>query len=213
VGAERQRLVLLERWLTGWSRSRGLPLPLHEGGGLSVEVGWPDQLRRYLFADAGAALCACAAQIHDPCVFIKATVDAQVLRRALPQRWAIEAPRYLMACAGPMQGAVTLPAGYTTTLAIEHGAYVVCIVDRAGVMAATGRITVDAGTVVFDRIETMEAHRRRGLASFVMMALDRLAIQAGASERLLVATGEGARLYLHLGWQHLAPFSTAVLAI
>ncbi|UUZ53250.1 hypothetical protein LP419_30825 [Massilia sp. H-1] len=47
-------LDLLERWLTAWSLSRGLPLPVHEGGGLSVEVGKPDHLRlRHVFAEAG----------------------------------------------------------------------------------------------------------------------------------------------------------------
>lgn len=132
---------------------------MQEYGGLSVDVGWPDQLRRYLFADAGAAL----------------------------------------------------PAGYGMTLAVVHGAYVVCVADGAGATAATGRITLDARTAVFDRIETMECHRRKGLASVAMLALDRLAIQAGVTERLLVATEEGARLYQHLGWRHLAPFSTAVL--
>jgi len=213
VGAERQRLALLERWLTGWSRSRGLPLPSHVGGGLTVEVGWPDQVRRYLFTDAGADLRACAAHIHAPFIFVKATVDAAVLRRALPARWSIQAPGYLMTRTGPMTAAVTLPARYRVVLSVEHGGYVLRVIDDAGALAATGRIVLAAGTAVFDKIETMEDYRRRGLASVVMLTLDRLAIQAGVTERLLVATAEGARLYQQLGWQHLAPFSTAVLAV
>jgi hypothetical protein len=70
-------LTLLERWLTGWSRSRGLPLPYHDGGGLTVEVGLPDQLRRHVFADAGPALQARAEAIHTPSVYLKAPVHAR----------------------------------------------------------------------------------------------------------------------------------------
>src|SRR5262249_52721479 len=54
-------LDLLERWLCGWSLSRGLPAPQRADGGLRVDVGWPEQRRRHVFADAGAALQACAA--------------------------------------------------------------------------------------------------------------------------------------------------------
>lgn len=211
-GPDTVTLALLERWLTGWSRSRGLPLPRHAGGGLTVEVGWPDQLRRYLFVDAGSALQECAARIDEPCVFIKATVDAATLRQALPQRWKIEVPRYMMIRAKPMQAVGAVPPSYRNTLMVEHGAYVVNIVDERGALSATGRITLNDRTAVFDRIETSEDHRRKGLASAVMVALDNLAIQAGVAERLLVATAAGAALYTSLGWRHLAPFSTAVLA-
>jgi hypothetical protein len=44
-----------------------------------------------------------------------------------------------------------------------------------------------------------------------MHALDSIAIRASASERLLVATDNGRALYSRLGWQMLAPWSTAVL--
>ena len=203
-------LALLDRWLTGWSRSRGLPLPREEGGGLRVDVGWPGQLRRHVFADAGAALQACAAGIDLPFVHLKAAVAGEQLRAVLPAGWSFEPQGYLMACAGPMAGATSLPPGYCSTLAVEHGAWVVTILDGTGAQAATGRVTVDRGTAVFDRIDTAEPHRRRGLASAVMRALDRLAVQAGVAERLLVATEAGASLYPALGWHHVAPWSTAV---
>jgi GNAT superfamily N-acetyltransferase len=187
-----------------------LPLPREEGGGLRVDVGWPGQLRRHVFADAGAALQACAATIDIPDIHLKAAVAGDQLRAVLPTGWSFAPQGYLMACAGPMAGAPTLPAGYRTTLTIEHGAWIVTIFDGTGAQAAIGRVTVDGATAVYDRIDTAEPHRRRGLASAVMRALDRLAVQAGVTERLLVATGAGARLYPSLGWHHLAPWSTAV---
>ncbi len=205
-------LDLLERWQTGWSLARGMPLPRHDGGGLVVDVGLPEQLRRHVFADAGSALRDCAAQIHAPHILLKAPVDTEQMRRALPDRWQIEPPGYLMHCQAPLAGPAALPAGYVSNFETEHGAQLVRITDATGDTAALGRVVVHGATAVFDRIETMEAHRRKGLGSALMHALDALAVRAGVTERLLVATEAGRALYLSLGWQVLAPYSTAALA-
>ena len=204
-------LNLLERWLTGWSLARGLPLPARFGGGLTVEVGWPEQLRRHVFLDAGQELQQCAARISEPFVYLKAAVDPGQMRQALPERWQIERPRYLMSCTTAMAGAAALPAGYGSDVRLEHGAHVIRFVDGAGEVAATGGVVLHRGTAVFDRIGTLEHHRGKGLATALMFALDELAAAAGVSERLLVATEAGRGLYLKLGWQVLAPYSTAVL--
>lgn len=203
-------LALLERWLSGWSLARGVALPRRAGGGLVVDVGWTDQLRRHVFVDAGTALQACAAAVEEPLVFLKATVDAATLRAALPARWRIESPRWLMHCALPM--AASPVAGYRAVASVEHGGTVLRLFDDAGEVAASGILVMVGATAVFDRIETAVAHRRRGLGRAVMGALDALARERGVGERLLVATDAGRRLYLQLGWTDLAPYSTAVLA-
>ena len=205
-------LALLERWLTGWSRSRGVASPYHDAGGLTVDVGFPDQLRRHVFIDAGAALQARAAAIHTPRVYLKAAVHADVLRRALPARWTVEDPLYMMIHTGPMAPGPALPAGFTMDTTVEHDGHLIRILDAGSVTAASGRIDVYQGTAVFDRISTHEDYRRQGLASAMMLALDRLAVEAGTTERLLSATQAGAALYTRLGWQHLAPYASAVLA-
>lgn len=192
-------LSLLDRWLTGWSLSRGLPLPTQEGGGLMVEVGWPDQLRRHVFVDAGRELCECAANIHDPFIYLKAAVDPDQMRSALPARWQIENPGYLMHRPTAMARSVTPPAGYFASVEVEQGTYVVRFADSTGQTAASGRVVMNRGTAVFDRIETLEPHRRKGLGAALMCALDALAEQAGVSERLLVATEAGRALYIRLG--------------
>lgn len=202
-------LPLLERWLTGWSLGRGLPLPTHAGGGLAVEVGWPDQLRRHVFADAGPALRACAARIEAPFIHLKAPVGADEMRRAVPAHWTLDSPRYVMARDGAMD-AVALPAGYAASVDLEGGVHAVRLSDSAGQPAAAGFLILHQGTAIFDRIETFEPHRRKGLGSALMARLDALAQAAGASERLLVATDAGKALYLSLGWRVLAPYSTAV---
>jgi GNAT superfamily N-acetyltransferase len=204
-------LSLLERWLTGWSLARGLPLPRHHGGGLVVEVGWPEQLRRHVFVEAGRELRECASQIHAPFIYLKAAVDADQMRRALPAHWTMESPRYLMYRPTAIARPVTPPAGYIASVEVEHGACVVRYADSTGQTAASGRVVLNHGSAVFDRIETLEPHRGRGLGTALMSALDALAEQAGVAERLLVATEAGRALYLGLGWQVLAPYSTAVL--
>lgn len=203
-------LALLERWLTGWSRSRGLPHPVRHDGGLRVDVGWPGQVRRHVFVDAGSALQHCAAGVRERFVHIKAAVARGQLMQALPDGWMFEEERYLMARSGPMQAASPLGPNLRIVSSSEHGTAVLCIVDADGAVVGSGRITLDQGTAVFDRIETAATRRRQGVASALMLALDRLAIDAGVTERLLVATEAGAHLYRHLGWQMLAPWSTAV---
>ena len=203
-------LSLLERWLTGWSLARGLPLPRLCGGGLVVEVGWPEQVRRYVFAEAGPALQACASHIQEPFIYLKAAVEPTHLRQVLPAPWQLEAPRYFMHQPRAMTQVILPPAGYATQVGVEQGAAVVRLVDAAGQLAASGRVVVHGGSAVFDRIEITAAHRRQGLGTAVMLALDALATQAGATERLLVATEAGRTLYLHLGWEVVAPYSTAV---
>lgn len=204
-------LPVLEHWLTGWSLARGLPLPQPAGGGLVVEVGWPEQVRRHVFVDAGEALQVCAARIQDPYIYLKAAVEPAHLRRVLPAAWLVEPSRYLMYCPTAMAPSGSLPAGYRAQFTVEHGASVVRLVDATGQIAAAGRVVLHQGTAVFDRIETGELYRRKGLGTWVMSSLDALAQQAGVSERLLVATEAGRALYQRLGWQVVAPYATAVL--
>jgi hypothetical protein len=124
-------LALLERWLTGWSLSRGLPVPYHAAGGLAVDVGFPNQLRRHVFADAGPALQACANTIHTPFIYLKAAVHADELRRVLDARWVVEAPRSMMIHAGAMAPASLLHVGYRSQLTVEHGGYLIRILNAA----------------------------------------------------------------------------------
>ncbi|MEO6919920.1 MAG: GNAT family N-acetyltransferase [Collimonas sp.] len=205
-------LALLERWLTGWSLGRGLPLPTRRGDGLYVEVGQPKQLRRYVFVDAGAGLQHCAEQVSEACVFVKAAVTSEILRAALPARWQIEPLQYVMVGPQPMPRPVQLPTGYRNTVGVENAGHVVRVENARGELAAIGRVALHQGCAVFDRIETSESHRRKGLGTVVMYALDALAQQAGTTERLLVASDAGRALYETFGWRVVAPLATAVLA-
>ena len=204
-------LDLIERWLTGRSLARGLPLPFHNAGGLCVEVGAAGELRRHVFLDAGPALQACAAQTQTPLIFLKAPVAPDVLRASLPDRWKVEDVAYLMLGPAATSRNTSLPPDYHVSLEAEYGGHVVRVIHASGELAASGRLAVHAGCAVFDQIVTDKAHRRLGLATVVMLNLDAVAEQAGATDRLLVATEAGRGLYQRLGWTVLAPWSTAVL--
>lgn len=188
-----------------------MPHPLD--GGLVVEVGKPEQLRRHVFLDAGHALQACADGIRDPFIFLKAAVEPEVLRQALPARWNVESPGYLMMGPAAAPGNLPMPQGYQTSFENQHGAHVVKVIHENGELAASGRIVLHGQTAIFDQIETAESHRRRGLGSVVMQSLDSLAVSAGINERLLVATEDGRALYTRLGWSVISPWSTAVLPV
>lgn len=202
--------ALIERWLTGRSLARGLPLPVHDAGGLRVEVDSPTEVRRHIFLDAGAALQRCAAHINAPAIFLKAPVAPEVMRAALAPHWEIDEPGYLMSGPARMKGDAVLPPGYRIAVEPEHGGQIARVLNASGELAAAGRVSLHAGCAVFDQIVTDEKHRRLGLGTLVMHTLDALAGKAGVTERLLVATEAGRLLYERLGWQVLAPWSTAV---
>lgn len=79
--------------------------------------------------------------------------------------------------------------------------------------AATGRAAItSAGACVLDRVETDDAHRRRGLGGAVVHALVDEARRRGATRGLLVASTDGAGLYESLGWTRLASVVVLVTA-
>ncbi|MCG2586163.1 GNAT family N-acetyltransferase [Massilia sp. TS11] len=202
-------LALLENWQRGWSLARGLPAPVHADGGLVVEVGQPGQLRRHLFCSAGPALAAVAARIDAPHIFLKVCAAPEAVRAVLPAPWAFDQPRFFMQCVGPMAPGPALPAGYQFSQTRLGPLTTLQVRAPDGSVAASGHLVRFGTVAVFDRIETAEAHRRRGLASALMRALDQGA--AGAAQRLLVATAAGQALYATLGWDTLSPYTTAFL--
>ena len=75
---------------------------------------------------------------------------------------------------------------------------------ESGEVGARGTMGLAGTDAVADRIETMPAHRRKGLASATMSALARSAIEEGAEQGILIASEDGQRLYTTLGWQPVA---------
>lgn len=87
--------------------------------------------------------------------------------------------------------AVSHPDGHHQVMVTAHG-----------LDAAHGRVAVSGPYAVFDKIETADAFRRRGLGTFVMRALAAAILEGDVETGLLVASAEGRLLYGHLGWVH-----------
>jgi hypothetical protein len=84
------------------------------------------------------------------------------------------------------------------------------VIAPDGDLAASGCAAETADVFIYDRIETAQDHRRKGLGVAVMIALG-TARKSLVSPQLLVATGDGRNLYANLGWTVLAPFAAATI--
>lgn len=203
---------LVKTWLTGWSLSRSLPVPVDDHGGFRVDVGWPDQQVRYVFADPAEGFKYLATTISDPWIYLKACASPAVVRALLPARWVIESPAFMMTCDGSMTGpSPALPAGYQLDIDRRTSVPVVKVLTAHGQEAAIGRIVLVNDFAIYDRIATHPEHQRRGIGTVIMKALEDIATENDITRGVLVATSAGRALYETLGWQLYSPYTTAVI--
>lgn len=200
---------LLALWTRGWALTRDVSPPVWDDGGWRIEVGAPDQVRRYVHAEADAAVVRRADRITQPHVFLKVCEDEATTRACLPRGWSVQPPGFMMTLSGAMTAGPADVEGYQVSL--EHrGAVLHCRLLADDVEAARGRIVViDGAVAVYDRISVEPGHRRRGLGRRVMRILEgEVSVKAG----VLVATAEGWALYASLGWALHTHYTTAVFA-
>lgn len=203
---------VVETWLKGWSLARQLPLPIADHGGFRVEVGWPDQLRRYVFPTLCPGLFHFANTIIEPAVFLKVCAPAALLRPVLPPRWVIQRPGFMMTRMLPArQPGLQLPEGYTLSVETAPAGPSAVIYASNKEIAASGSLAIVDDYIIFDRIETSPAHQRRGLGRAVMTTLAREAVSRGRKKAILVATPAGKALYETLGWKMYSLYTTAVI--
>jgi len=103
-----------------------------------------------------------------------------------------------------------LPNGYKMEFHQAGPVTRACIIAPDGDLAASGCAAETADVFIYDRIETAQDHRRKGLGVAVIIALG-TARKSLVSPQLLVATGDGRNLYANLGWTVLAPFAAATI--
>ena len=203
-------LELLRGWLAARSIARDLPQPVSEHGGLRVETGLPNEIRRFVFAEPHSAISELAQTIFAPNIFIKLCGTGEQLLALVPPRWWLQDPSYLMTYDGPCGARRALGAAYRLEMTNERNVTSVRILDNDGALAASGYAAEYGGAFVYDRIVTEEAHRRQGLGRAVMAALGS-ARRSSASQQVLVATEDGRALYSSLGWTVHTPYATVVI--
>ncbi len=212
---DEQKLVadpgIVATWIKGWTLARKTSPPVEDHGGFRVDVGWPDQRTRYVFPRISPAMRELAATIAEPWVFMKACASPAAMRAALPSRWQIQPPGFMMECRGIMAGEAAAPDGYLLDATESRPVAVVRALARDGELAAIGRVARVKEFAIYDRIETDAAHRRRGLARAVMKKLESIARDHGATRGVLVATADGRGLYETLGWELHSLYTTAAI--
>ena len=204
---------LLWRWVAARSIARSLPLPVPDHGGMRVDTGLPEEVRRHVFAGPCPGLLSLAAAIDTPHVYLKVCAAAAGLRALLPPRWQLQPAGYLMTHDAPstaLPAPAPLPAGYRIDMVRDGAVSTVHILADDGVLAASGHAAEHGGVLILDRIRTEAGHRRRGLGRALVTALCSMQ-QSRSARRVLVATDEGCALYATLGWRVLSPYTTLAI--
>ena len=203
---------LLEKWLSAWALSRQLPLPKKYKSGYKVEVGDKQQKARYVFSVLNDDFIQLSASINETWVFLKVCASAEEVKNKIGERWVIQPQGYMMSCVSPMRiPNKGLPQGYHVVLDSYHSTSVIKVTSEDGRLAAIGRLVMIDGLAVYDRISTEEGYQRKGLATFVMAELEKIAVVKNAHLNFLVATEKGKLLYQTLGWKVFSPYTSVVI--
>ncbi|MFG1872508.1 GNAT family N-acetyltransferase [Micromonospora arborensis] len=207
---------LIVRWQRGWGVARALPGAEDVGGALRVRCLQPGRDIEYVALDAGddlASLTTLAELVAGEDAVTWLTVPTTDPTRAASTLTAaglivLKHSELLMTAdlRGHSQTMPVAPYRLLTQVHSHGGDRVVTATVRheSGEVGARGTMGLAGTDAVADRIETMPTHRRKGLASVVMGALARSAMEEGVEQGILIASEDGQRLYNSLGWQPVA---------
>lgn len=203
---------IIEKWLKGWSLSRDLTLPFKYKSGFKVDVGDQKQKTRYVFAKANDDFIQLTKLIEEPWVFLKVCASFDDFKDRISEKWEVQPQGYMMSCFHPMNFPnVSLHDDYKVECDQYNSTFVIKIVTKNGELASIGRVVLIDDLAVYDRISTENNHRRKGLATFLMKELEKIALSKGIFNNFLVATEEGKTLYESLGWELYSLYTSIVI--
>ncbi len=205
---------IVEKWLKAWSLSRELPLPVPFKSGYKVEVGYENQKSRYVFPELNNDFIRLSKSVEDPFVFMKVCASQEDVKNKIPEKWQIQPQGYMMSCFRPMKiPDIDLPDEYNLESDLYNSTFLLRIVTENGKTASTGRVVMVDDLAVYDQILTEENHRRKGLATFLIKELEKIALSKGIYKNFLVATEQGKRLYQSLGFDVYSLYTSAVIPV
>ncbi len=203
---------ILRAWLDARSISRGLPLSIEDRGSFRVDTGLFEEEMRFVFASAVPEITTVAQSIAVPWILIKLCGTAESLSALLPEGWRVRPPSWFMTKSDAMATtSANLPVGYVMKLKQDGDVFVAAVLTEDGSEAASGRAVRNGDIFIYDQILTDADHRRRGLASSLMMALQAAGRNCNEMQ-VLTATPEGRLLYEALGWQVMSEYCTGEIA-
>jgi GNAT superfamily N-acetyltransferase len=206
---------LVVRWQRGWAVARELPAATDVGDGLRTHCRQPGRDVEYvaLAADAApASVSALAARVADPATWLTVPTTDPARAAGLLEAAGLvllQRAETLMTTDLRDHPRFAVATGYTLQTRRTGAVVTATATDAAGDRGARGTMGLSGPDAVADRIETLPAHRRRGLASAVMGALAAAAVPAGATRGILIASQEGRPVYEKLGWR---PVATVLIA-
>lgn len=193
--------ALLDAWVRAWSISRGTAEPAPVPDGWRVDVGLSGHRFRYVLHEpSDDRLARLGRDEGSPGAWVKIVGDPDRLHRALPSQWEPAETGHVMTIRLDAAPEVFPPAPYTLRRSESDGVLTAEVLDAEGRLAASAKLITVGTIAMFDQVETVPEHRRRGLGRLVMRVLAGHARDLGADTGLLAATDEGRHLYSSLGW-------------
>ena len=203
---------IVENWLNGWCLSREVSFPVQYKSGFHVIVGDEKQKERFVFPELNDDFFQLADSIDEPWIYLKVSVSPGEFIEKIPERWKLQPQGYMMTCFHPMNfPEISLAEGYHLEFSEYNTTFVVRIIAENGEQASIGRVSLVDDIAVYDRIITEKNHQRKGLASFLLKELEKIALSKGISNNLLVATEDGKLLYETLGWKLYCMHTSVVI--
>ncbi|MEV0133967.1 GNAT family N-acetyltransferase [Dactylosporangium sp. NPDC050688] len=201
---------LAVRWQRGWAAARALPTAEEVGPGLRVRCLQPGRAVEYVALDRDPPslrdLAGRVAAEPEPTWLTVPTTDAATTATVLEAAGLVLLKRAELLMTTDLRTHPAPPpaSGYTVTSGVADAVITATVLAGSGGVGARGTMGLTGPDGVADRIETLPAHRRRGLASALMGALAAAAVPAGATHGILIASEEGRHLYAKLGWRPAA---------
>ena len=175
-----------------------------------METNAPDEVRRYVFAEAKTGLGEIGRSVDEPKVLLKLFGSEETMRSVLSPRWQVRSAGHFMTLAGDMGAPAALPLGYEGAVRTSGDVVEATVRSSDGITVASGYAAEAGHYFVYDRICTDAAHRRRGLGQAIMKMLG-AARRSPSTRQVLVATEQGRGLYLAMGWEVMSPWTTAFI--
>jgi len=201
--------ALIRRFAAGWARTRQVAPPIDEGQALRIEVGLPDEVRRYVIFAPPAGIAEIGRRVTQPAVLLKAPAAPEDVAALLPPGWHVEQTGTMMTLAALPKARPIMPDGFVATLDDLGDVVAVRVATADGEAAARGKLTLVDDWALHDRIHVEQRYRRLGLGRLTMQMLGAEGARRGAQYGLLAATEMGRALYQTIGWKARAPWTTA----
>jgi GNAT superfamily N-acetyltransferase len=209
VGAG-ETVEYVEGWVDGWTWSREAPRPEPVDGGWYVATRREHEHGRFVLSDPTPERIAAIVEAgQPPRTAVKFPGDPEVWLPRFGEGWVLDHPGWFMTRTLGDPPSRRAPHGYEVTVDASPRRVVAEVLAPEGNPVASGRMGLGATYAVADQIVTDERHRRLGLGTVVMAALESYAVEAGLARAVLGATSDGYALYQRLGWDLRAPLTAA----